>query len=230
MDSGMAAFVVGIIVLSIAVGVVIVIAQRRAIAARSEDLRALATAQGWRFIAKDKSYAKRWHGKPFTSGGSARHILTGSHRGRGFSMFEYHYTTSTYNGTTTVSQSHVFSVWAVQLPHRVPDLLVEAEGALGGRVAEAFGFARVDVGDAEFDEAFKATCDDDGFARAVLGPEVVSLLKGTGPWHWRLSGTTMLSYERDTLDPEDALVRLEQMSELLDRVPDEAWSSPPARS
>lgn len=223
MDDGMIALVLGIIVIGVVIGLVVAIGQRRAIAARGENLRALATAQGWQFTDKDKTFAKRWHGKPFTSGGSARHIISGSHWGREISMFEYHYTTTASTGTTTTTQNHVFSVWAVELEQRVPDLSVGPEGAFGGKVAEAFGFARVDTGDTEFDEMFKVKCDDEAFGRAVLAPEVVALLKRTGVWHWRLNGSTMLSFERGALDPEQALVRLEQMSEVLDLVPAEAW-------
>lgn len=223
MSEGVILLVVVVIAVIIAIGVAVGMAQRRRLAERRSELATLATAHEWTFVAENRGYAKRWDGPPFTRGGTTRNILSGHHRGRPIAAFEYTYTTSTYNGTTTVTQTHVFSVWTIELPGPVPTMSVAAEGAFGGKVAEAFGFARVDTGDPVFDDLFKVKADDEEFARSVLAPAVVERLKATGPWTWRFTGTTMLAHEPIILTPEAVLGRLERMSDLLDLVPDQVW-------
>lgn len=213
--------IIGILLAVVVIGAVIfgVVAAKK----RSNEIQSLATAQGWTFVERDDSWARRWDGAPFTGRGRARNVIVGQHRGRPITVFEYVYTTTSSNGQSTTTQTHRFAVWAVGLSSGVPELAVGPEGIFGGKVAEAFGFDRVDTGDAAFDEAFKVKCRDESFARRVLHPAVVDLLRRTGPWNWRFIGTTMLAFDKGALDAAAVVPRLELMADLLDRVPADAW-------
>jgi hypothetical protein len=194
---------------------------------RADEFGRLAASQGWSFIDEDDSYARRWDGPPFTGRGKVRNIVSGQHRGRSFTAFEYVYTTTTYNGQTNSTQTHRFGVWAVSLPAAVPELSVGSEGIFGGKVAEALGFGRVNIGDTQFDDSFKVKCDDEQFGLRVLHPAVVELLKMTGPWDWRFTGQTMLSFEKGAFEPAALQPRLELMADVLDRVPADVWTYSP---
>lgn len=211
--------VVGFIVLAI----VAFVRQQQKNEERELAFSRLAAANGWQFIAEDKSYAGRFNDgqTPFRSmgGGRARNILYGSYRGRPVCIFEYSYTTSSYNGTTTTTQTHHFPIWVVGLPLAVPAFSVGSEGIFGGKVAAAMGFSRLDIGDREFDNTFKIKCENEPFGRRVLHPAVIDLLRHTGPWDWRFSGQNMISYDRGVFEPAIALPRLNLMCDLLDRVP-----------
>lgn len=186
---------------------------------RAAGLTALAQQHGWQFVEEDESYAQRWRGRPFRRGGRSRHVVLGEHRGRQFCAFSYRYTTS--NGKS--SQTHYYTVWAIGLPGFAPDFSVAEEGVFGGKIAEALGFARIDIDDESFNDTFKVKCDDERFGRAVLDPAVVELLKRTGPWSWRLTENSMLSFQKGVFEPERLLPRLDLMSDLLDRIPESTW-------
>lgn len=192
-------------------------------AARTEGLTQIAQRHGWQISPDDDSYASRWSGEPFTKGGKVRNVVTGDHQSRPFTAFEYWYTTSSYNGTTNTTVTHTFTVWALQLPGDVPEMSVGPEGLFGGKVAEAFGFGRIDTDDAGFNDAFKVKSDDEQFAQVVLSPEVITVMKQHGDWQWRFTGNTMLSWEADTFDPEDLVPRLDLMMKLVTAVPGRAW-------
>lgn len=223
--------VIGFAIVAMVVVVVIAIAvsvhQRQAREERARELAEICSRRGWTFTAEDDRYANRWQGEPFASKrGRVRHVVTGEHNSRPFTAFEYWYTTSTYNGTTSTTQTHTFTVWAIELPGTVPELSVGPEGAFGGKVAEAFGFARVDIDDQAFNDTFKVKSDDERFTRLVLSPEVVDLLKRTGPWKWRFTGNTMLSWEATQLDPAALEPRIDLMLGVVAAVPGQVWEGP----
>ncbi|MDN5725105.1 MAG: hypothetical protein L0G99_04115 [Propionibacteriales bacterium] len=214
--------VVGMVAI-VLVGIVAFAVSQHARQERISAMRAFADKQRWDYVEQDDSYAKKWPGPPFSNGGTAQDLISGEHRGRRFLAFTHTYTTSSYNGTTTTTQTHVHAVHTLTLPERVPMLSVGAEGIFGGKVAEAFGFARVDVGDSDFDEMFKVKSEDPAFARAVLGAKLVEHLKSTGPWEWRFADDTMISIDKGKLEPETITAHLDRMIEVLDRVDERIW-------
>jgi|GEM_PF-6837036 hypothetical protein len=153
----------------------------------------------------------------------ALNILAGSYRGRPVCAFEYSYTTTSHNGTTTTTNTYHFAVWVVALPTAVPLFTVGSEGIFGGKVAAAMGFRRLDIGDPTFDDTFKIKCDNELFGRRVLHPAVVDVLRQTGPWDWRFSGQNMISFQQGVFEPVNALPRLNLMCDLIDRIPADAW-------
>jgi hypothetical protein len=221
---GLMSWIVLIFVAAIALAIVLWMVQRRAIEARSKALTALARSRGWQFIDEDDGYARRWEGRPFARRGNARHIVRGGHRDRDFEVFEYSYTTTSSNGTTTTTTTNYFTVWTIALPAPVPEFSAGAEGVFGGKVAETFGFERVNIDDDDFNATFKIKCDDQQFGQRVLHPDVVELLKSSGPWDWRLTGRTMIAYQKGHLEASALTPRLDLMCDLLDRIPADAWS------
>ncbi len=219
----MVPFVIVMILVIAVIAIAATARQHQLRAARTEGLTQIAQQRGWQISPEDDRYASRWSGEPFTRGGRVRNVVTGSHQSRPFTAFEYWYTTSSHNGTTTTTTTHTFTVWALQLPGEVPEMSVGPEGLFGGKVAEAFGFDRVDIDDQAFNDTFKVKADDEQFARTVLSPDVVALMKQTGTWQWRFTGNTMLSWEQGTFDPEDLEPRLNLMMRLVTEIPGRAW-------
>ncbi|QDP94866.1 hypothetical protein FOE78_02075 [Microlunatus elymi] len=152
---GFATVMVILMMVIVAFAVVAWMVGQRAKEKREDEFGKLAASRGWQFLAEDNSYAKRWQGKPFERGGRANNIILGHHRNRAFCSFQYSYTSSSYNGKTTTTHTHNFMVVVVSLPAAVPEFSVGAEGAFGGKVAEAFGFHRINTGDDDFDNTFK---------------------------------------------------------------------------
>jgi hypothetical protein len=151
-------------------------------------------------------------------------VISGQYRGRPFTAFGYVYTTTSSNGQSTTTQTHYFKVWAVGLPATVPDFSVGSEGIFGGKVAEALGFNRLNTGDPTFDDTFKVKCRDERFGLRVLHPAVVDLLRSTGPWDWRFTGDTMLSWQPGTFNAVDVTAQLDRMTAVLDRIPADVWA------
>ncbi|NDL55586.1 DUF3137 domain-containing protein [Phytoactinopolyspora mesophila] len=193
---------------------------------RTEALQALAASHGWEWIGRDDSLATRWDGPPFRGHprrSRGRNAVAGSHQGRDFVAFEYSYTTTTSTGQTTSTTTHHYSVWVIDLPAAVPSISLGAEGALGGKVARAFGFAGLEIGDPEFDRRYKVKCDDADFGRRVLHHAMVHELMSTDVWAWRFEGDAMISYRKGRLQAGSVVPRLDAMCAVLDRVPPELW-------
>ena len=220
-------WLVPFVILVVVFCIIAIVVQKQLAKERAGKLRRVANSQGWQFIPEDDSYATRWDGKPFTGNGKARNVVHGQHRGRYFEAFEYSYTTSSYNGTTSTTTTHRFSIWTISLPSSVPNFAVGEEGLFGGRVAEAFGYERVQTEDVQFNDTFKITSDDHQFGQRLLTPDVIDWLKQVGPQPWRLTERTMIAYDKGPLEAGSLQPRLEWMCDLLDRFPAEVWSAKP---
>lgn len=224
---GMVVVIIAMVVLFAVIITVAAVAGGRRLRERRDGFRQLAAGHGWQFIERDDSYAHRWQGRPFVRNGRSTNILIGAFRGRNFCAFDYRYTTTSTSGDNTTTHTHTFAVFVMALPTSVPTLTVGAEGIFGGKVAEAFGFARVNIPDEDFNNRFKVKCDDPAFGAAVLHPALVQMLKVTGPWDWRLTGADMISHQAGVFEPATVLPRLQLMSDVLDRIPNVVWQGPP---
>lgn len=215
--------IVAIMVIGIVIVIVVAVASHQARLKRAAEIRQLAGSRGWTYLERDDALTRRWEGKPFTGGGTATNIVTGQYRGLDFTAFTYTYTTTSYNGTTTTTQSHPFAVYTVKLPAAVPNFSVGREGFFGGKVAEAFGFERVNIDDEDFNNTYKVKSDDQAFGQRIMQPPLVQLLKSSPPWDWRFTGQTMISYDAGTFEPGSVAPRLDRMRAVLDAIPPEVW-------
>lgn len=227
-----------------AAGVALLLLNRRLDNRRSGRIRQLADERAWSWLERDDTLATRWSGPPFRQFGEnlrGGDVVSGDHRGWRFTAFQYSYTVSPRAHLPTTSDDPTggahsgwlrrgtsrstfhYRVWAVELPAALPQIAVGPEGIFGGRVARAFGFDRVQLGDPAFDRRYKVACDDAEFASAVLHPGMRQLLVGARPWHWRIEGSTMLSYQRRKLSAGDIVARLDAMCDVLDQIPPQLW-------
>lgn len=206
----------------LAVFVVILILAKVLGGRRTEPLRAefqqFAVQHGFQYVERDDSYLTRFDQlMPFNARPDwARNVLSGSYRGRPVCLFDLHY--------TTTESDRRYQIWVVGLPRPVPLFTAGSQGPFGGKVAEAFGYHRLSIGDPAFDDRIKIKCQNEPFGRRVLSPAVVDLLRFTGGWHWRLNGPNMISYQAGALTPATALPRLDLMCDLLDRIPADVWA------
>lgn len=206
-------------------GAVLVGVQYARFAARRRvaDLRSFVRTRGWQLAASDDELTRRWPGPPFHPGGGvARPVVSGTHRGREFTAFEYLYeVTPSPAAKTAIPHRH--AVVTIPLPAAVPELAVTRQNAVAGALARVLDLPGADVADDEFERRFHVACADPLFASTVLQPLVVQQLKAGPAWEWRFAGGTMIGYDSGHLTPDRLLTRLDAMADVLDRIPAEAW-------
>ncbi|MDA2811041.1 hypothetical protein O4J56_10375 [Nocardiopsis sp. RSe5-2] len=216
---------VGIVIML--VGVVVVIALITSASAREKKTKALtgwAERNGWRYQVERPELVGHFEGTPFTGRGNAEHALTGSHRGRKVLQYEYSYTTSSYNGQTTTTQRHVYTITAVETPAPTPVLEVKGRH-FGHAILDLLGIHDFRLDDEAFDGTFRVATGDDDFARAVLTEDVRSWLVGHsgGRNPFRFTGDHVICWESIPMGQEPDLQPADFLADLLDRVPGEAW-------
>ena len=97
-------------------------------------------------------------------------------------------------------------------PSIVP-LVVEAE-ALGALLREP-AMGQVDVGSTGSGRPYVVRCDDPAFARAIVGPPMLTWLGGLEePWGFELYGSFAVVYGPLSSSVEDTLERLQRFAEL----------------
>jgi hypothetical protein len=190
---------------------------------RSTDLRGFARSRGWQLTASDDELTRRWPGPPFHPGGGvARPVVSGTHRGREFTAFEYLYeVTPSPAAKTAIPHRH--AVVTIPLPGPVPELAVTRQNAVTGALARMLDLPSADVDDDRFERRYHVACADPLFAATVLQPLVIQQLNAGPAWEWRLTGATMIGYDGGHLGPDRLLARLDAMADVLDRIPAEAW-------
>lgn len=187
--------------------------------ARATRLREFATRTGWRYREKDKGVIPiRYLGTPFRIGNErmARHVLSGTHRDREVTGFEYSYR----KGTST----HRFTVVTVPLPAWGPTLELGRE-----RLAHRVRGRDLQLESDEFNAAFRIDTSDDRFAYDVLHPRMMAFLLADG----RAQELPVRFERRDLLTwcggpmAEDRLLGMaDYLCDVLDHVPAHAWVRP----
>lgn len=230
----MGAAVVAVVCCAIALVVVLMSVAQNRHEKRVKELSEWAEQRGWRYDEERADLVDHFVGKPFVkqaSGPKAQHVLSGTHRGRRVLGYEYRYTTSSYNGTTTTSTTHIFRIVAVAVPNSTPVLEVREEH-LGHKLLEIVGVHDLQLGHSLFDETFKIEADDDDFARSVLAPEVMEWILDEPVGRrvpFRFTGDHLLTWESIGLDPGVAVETADFLIDLLERIPERAWENPRQR-
>ena len=151
---------------------------------------------------------------------AAKKIITGMHRGRSFiaALFTVNYANE---------QSSVRVIW-VRTPAPGPALTVSREVRLASRVNKAIGQRDVQLGNPEFDERFEISQEDERFTRAVLNPAVVQYLLSTPCKFESMSlladHIAFVDQVTDHRDPEQLIPALDLRCDVLDRIPQSAWT------
>lgn len=165
---------------------------------------------------------RRWPGPPFHPGGGvARPVVSGTHRGRDFVAFEYLYEI-TPSPTAKTAIPHRRAVVTIPLPSAVPELAVTRRNAVTSTATRLFDRPGADVLGGP-GRRFHVACADQLFAATVLQPLVVERLEAGPAWEWRFAGDTMVGYRAGRLTPDRLLEGLGALSDVLDRIPAEAW-------
>lgn len=187
---------------------------------RRQGIAGFAHHREWEYRPADPGLVDRFHGAPFGRGygRSATNVLLGQHDGRPFVAFDYHYTTSSGTGEDRRSSRHVCSVVALNLGVRSPGLSVAPTGAFG-RLVNAVTGRDIAVGDPAFDEAFTVTSPSPEFARDVLHPGVLEVLRHHPDLAWRLDGDSIVVIRGGEHTPQEVEAKLHFLDAVLDRLP-----------
>lgn len=229
MDIPIELAVLGVVVLGIALSAVHWLWRRRRIA----GLVRWARENGWTYRASDDSVAGGFRGEPFDGSDTttAGQVVSGTYRDREVVVFKYRYTSRSDVGDGD-SKSTDYEVIAVRLPGPTPMLQVAPEH-VGHKLLDLVGVHDLQVGDTEFDDAFRITTEDDAFARAVLSPELRRLhLDGPRSLPFRCTGGYLLTWEQITgaVDIIVGLAKADHLIDLADRVPDHLFGPSLERS
>ncbi|GAA4826567.1 hypothetical protein GCM10025787_00150 [Saccharopolyspora rosea] len=151
---------------------------------------------------------------------AAKKIVTGVHRGRSFiaALFTVNYANE---------QSSVRVIW-VRTPAAGPALTVSREARVASHINKAIGQGDVQLGNVEFDEQFEISQEDESFTRTVLNPAVIEYLLNTPRKFQSMSFLAdhidFSDQVTDHRDPEQLIPALDLRCDVLDRVPQSAWT------
>ncbi|MEO9323737.1 hypothetical protein ABFT23_09620 [Nocardioides sp. C4-1] len=164
----------------------------RVVRRRRELMSGYAGHREWRFSPSGAGLERRLTGDPFGKGSrrTASNVVEGRYEGRTFLAFDYRYTTSSDDSTST----HPFSVVAMHLgalAQPVPMLQVAPQGTLGRFFRSLFG-GDLALGDAAFDARFHVRTTSPELARDVLHPDLRAMLTAYRDRAWRLEGDSLL--------------------------------------
>jgi hypothetical protein len=212
---------VGIAVL-LAIGVLVVYLGLRKAIARRRLLAAYAVTRSWRYEREQPLLVGRFSGPPFGIGESRRayNALFGTHRGRALVAFDYEYETKKIDGKQT--ETHVFSVLALNTGVPMPPLRVDPEGFLDRLVGGIFG-GDIDLESEEFNSAFSISCPDRKFASDVLHPRMMEYLLQHRQVGWRFEQDSMLTVVQGQRTPAQIDAIIEVMDGITDLVPEFVW-------
>jgi hypothetical protein len=193
---------------------------------RRQLLQGFAASSGWTYTARDDSWTARFDGGPFGQGDHHRadNVLTGRHGQRDMVAFDYSFQThsndSKGNRSTT---THRFTVCALRLPAYLPELELSPESLLT-RVANAVGYADVELESEDFNRRYRVSTRNPKFAYDVLNPRTMTALLARRPLHLRITGADALCWENGRLQPAGLLERLSTLALLVDGIPSFVWS------
>ncbi|HEV2783672.1 MAG TPA: DUF3137 domain-containing protein [Actinophytocola sp.] len=192
---------------------------------RIGELSAFAAQRGWQYEERDDSLADRYTGTPFGRGSSrrVRHVLSGQHRGRRVTAFEYSYTEGSGDNSTT----YTFTVAALATPAHRPWLEVKREG-LGRKLLGLIGVRDLQLESDEFNERFHVDTADAKFAYDVLHPRMMEWLIGDRRaadlgWAFRFEQGDLVTWAKGPLEIDKLMGMLDYLGEILEQVPSFVW-------
>jgi hypothetical protein len=151
---------------------------------------------------------------------AAKDIITGVHRGRPFIA-----ATFTVNYASKQEPERV--IW-VRTPAPGPALSLFRVTGAESRASSAIGQGDLQLGVPEFDDKFRVSEQDEGFARAVLNPAVIQYLLNS-PRKFQSMGLLADHIDfadrvTDHRDPEQLIPALDLRCDVLDRIPQTVWA------
>jgi hypothetical protein len=213
-----------VVLLILGVGILLAVLGAMAAAKRREAVAAYAASRGWTYVREQPDLVDRFPGHPFGRGFGRRatNVVHGTWDGRVFVSFDYVYKTQQSNGKTTTTVNHPFSVLAVGLGVRVPELEVAPEGIFGS-IADAVSGSAINLESEEFNQAFTVRSDDRKFASDVLHPLMMEYLLAHRGLAFRTVGDSLLVVGSGHRPVEQVDGVLAWADGVLDRVPEFVW-------
>lgn len=213
-----------VVLLVLGVGILLAVLGAVAAAKRREAVRAYAAARGWTYVPEQPDLVDRFPGHPFGRGFGRRatNVVHGTWDGRAFVSFDYLYKTHQSNGKTTTTVNHPFSVVAMSLGVRAPELEVAPEG-LFASIADAVSGSAINLESEEFNQAFTVRSADRKFASDVLHPLMMEYLLAHRGLAFRTTGDSLLVVGSGHRPVEQVDGVLTWVDGVLDRVPEFVW-------
>lgn len=196
---------------------------------RREAFALTAARRGWSYAERDDIWASRFTGTPFGQGHDRRaaNVVSGSHDDRPFMAFDYRYSTTHHSTdaqgrTHTHTETHPFSVIAIDAGVLMPILSVSPEGFITRAIGRLTN-KDIELESEAFNRAFTVTCDDRKFATDVLHPQMMEFLLTLPELSWSFRDGSLLAIEPGTHSIELLDARLRAIDGILDRIPDFVW-------
>ncbi|WDZ93516.1 hypothetical protein [Nocardiopsis sp. HUAS JQ3] len=194
---------------------------------RAASMSSWARQHGWRFEESAPYLADRLEGYPFVRGDAERraeNVLSGRHRGREFLLYDRTHITSQPGQGAFGWRERTVAVTEVQLHSDAVLACHERRPSLPAFDLE--DTTEVSTGDDVFDADFRTLASDPEAARAILTPEVRRWLRERPPLArlpFRCTGSRLIMWENTNRTTVNALRGADQLTELLERVPENAW-------
>jgi hypothetical protein len=192
---------------------------------RKQQIRTWATNNGYTYEAENDAYCERWTGEPFGNGDHRRaeNVVNGSTAGRPFIAFDYSYQTHSSDGKGgRTTQTHRYTVTAVQMPTFLPTLQVTPESVFT-RMGHALGLDDIDLESEDFNRKFRVHANDRKFASDILTPRTMQALLARPATSWRISGNDILSWADERLSPLLVTKSASTLELVIDGIPSFVW-------
>ena len=211
----------------VVVGVVLAVGVGRHVAnqRRRAAIAARASAREWAHLAEDPSLVGHFPGPPFDQGHDREvtSVVRGRYDGRDLLAFDHTYETVSGTASDQTSTTHRHSVVALSLGTDFPSLSVAPAGLLS-RMFTSFHAADLEVGDPDFDEAFRVSAAHEEFARDVLVPEVRAALVGRPGLSWRIEGDQVLAIREGHHLADEIEPTAQAIQSIIAAIPDRVWA------
>ncbi|MDO0937020.1 hypothetical protein QQY66_36860 [Streptomyces sp. DG2A-72] len=160
---------------------------------------------------------------------AAWHYTTGEFRGRSFKYFEYRYKRSAVDGDVSDFGDHrrlvIKAVFIVTAPGSGSYMEILRRSKLG---ALADGRPGKPLGVPEFDKEFRVLAKDETFFRSALNGDIASFMLADprakrAPLRFR--DDELITWYTGTLSPQTVDEKLNYLCDVLDRIPEQAWTT-----
>lgn len=217
-------FVVVIFVLFVGFAVVVGYLGHLAAKRRRELMTAYAATRGWTYVQEDPALLTRFSGAPFGLGHGRRayNVLLGHEDGRATVAFDYLYKTTSGSGKDRRTQTHYYSVTAMNIGVAMPALEVTPQNLVSGFFGRLTG-NDIELESEAFNRAFLVSCEDRKFASDVLHPRMMELVAQWPDMAWRFDRDSALVVQRGEHGPADIDEKLRRLDAILDTVPEFVW-------
>jgi len=190
---------------------------------RTEALANAAAALGLSFTpARDRQLARDYEYLRGLHEGENRYafdVMTGSHRDRPVTLFDFHYETrSTDSKGNSSTTNHYRHVVLLRLERSFPALVLSPEG-LFSKIAQAFGYDDIDFESHEFSRRYCVRSPDKRFAYDFCNPAMIEFLLAESGASLELSGDVLAFVREGRMEPEGIASELAFAGDIRERMP-----------